>query len=372
MDAQPIEQDALLSRAEVAAILCVGPKTVARWAKAGKLNSFRTPGGHRRFLKADVLALMTGVNHSHDRAPLPLADDASASISAGHDGMVPRLAGTRPPRGLTPPAAAAVVAEAVAIALEAQADEAAKAAIVTADAVAAAATTAAEAALAARRARAYAAAVAAETVASDAARTAAAIQLRADDCAAKLAEAASRAAVIVAAASPPGSERESALTALRLAATVKAAAVATAEDTAAAAASVASAVTAAAAGVAFTVSAAAASYESEVAKVAAALQATATATARQVAAETDVRAMDAASLAREAAAAIVRDDTSADNRETAVRQTSGGTDAPVRGGSSPASTAHSTAAPGAASANDRRIMDTRRHPHIARRGRRRQ
>ena len=76
MDAQPIEQDALLRRAEVAAILCVGPKTVARWAKAGKLNSFRTPGGHRRYLKADVLALMTGVDPSHDHAPLLLADDA--------------------------------------------------------------------------------------------------------------------------------------------------------------------------------------------------------------------------------------------------------------------------------------------------------
>ena len=35
MDAQPIEPDAVLSRAEVAEMLCVGPKTVARWAKAG-------------------------------------------------------------------------------------------------------------------------------------------------------------------------------------------------------------------------------------------------------------------------------------------------------------------------------------------------
>ena len=66
VDAQPIEQDAVLSRAEVAAMLCVGPKTVTRWAKAGKLNSFRTPGGARRFLKADVLTLMTGVKHTHD------------------------------------------------------------------------------------------------------------------------------------------------------------------------------------------------------------------------------------------------------------------------------------------------------------------
>ena len=101
MDAQPIEQDALLRRAEVAAILCVGPKTVARWAKAGKLNSFRTPGGHRRYLKADVLALMTGVNHSGDAAH-SVCRRRLGSIPAGHDGMIAMLAGTRPPPGLTP------------------------------------------------------------------------------------------------------------------------------------------------------------------------------------------------------------------------------------------------------------------------------
>ena len=171
-----------------------------------------------------------------------------------------------------------------------------------------------------------------------------------------MAEAASRAAAIVAAASPPGSERESALTALRLAATVKAAAVATAEDTAAAAASVASAVTAAAAGVAFTVSAAAAAFESEVAKVAATLQATATATARQVAAETDVRARDAASLAREAAAAMVREGTSPPVFPTRLR----------RPKAHPRQQLQCRRA--AANGGDH---GHRRHPHIPGRGRRR-
>jgi excisionase family DNA binding protein len=49
MDAEPIDMDSLLTPTEVAAILYVDPKTVTRWAKAGKLNCFRTPGGHRRF-----------------------------------------------------------------------------------------------------------------------------------------------------------------------------------------------------------------------------------------------------------------------------------------------------------------------------------
>jgi predicted site-specific integrase-resolvase len=32
----------------------VDPKTVTRWAKAGKLGSIRTPGGHRRYSETEV------------------------------------------------------------------------------------------------------------------------------------------------------------------------------------------------------------------------------------------------------------------------------------------------------------------------------
>jgi excisionase family DNA binding protein len=48
--------NALLTPAEVAAAFRVDPKTVTRWAKAGKLSSIRTLGGHRRYLEAEVLA----------------------------------------------------------------------------------------------------------------------------------------------------------------------------------------------------------------------------------------------------------------------------------------------------------------------------
>ena len=48
-DAEP-----LLTPAEVATMFRVDPKTVTRWAKAGKLTSIRTLGGHRRL--ADRLA----------------------------------------------------------------------------------------------------------------------------------------------------------------------------------------------------------------------------------------------------------------------------------------------------------------------------
>jgi excisionase family DNA binding protein len=48
----------LLTPGEVATLFRVDPKTVTRWAKAGKLDSIRTPGGHRRFRDEDVRALL--------------------------------------------------------------------------------------------------------------------------------------------------------------------------------------------------------------------------------------------------------------------------------------------------------------------------
>jgi excisionase family DNA binding protein len=51
----------LLTPGEVAAIFRVDPKTVNRWTKAGKLDSIKTPGGHHRFRKDDVLAFVDGL-----------------------------------------------------------------------------------------------------------------------------------------------------------------------------------------------------------------------------------------------------------------------------------------------------------------------
>ncbi|HWG74289.1 MAG TPA: BldC family transcriptional regulator [Acidimicrobiales bacterium] len=46
--------DALLTPAEVAALFRVNPKTVTRWARAGKINAIRTLGGHRRFRASEI------------------------------------------------------------------------------------------------------------------------------------------------------------------------------------------------------------------------------------------------------------------------------------------------------------------------------
>ncbi len=48
----------LLTPGEVALMFRVDPKTVTRWASAGRIGSIRTPGGHRRFRESEVRALL--------------------------------------------------------------------------------------------------------------------------------------------------------------------------------------------------------------------------------------------------------------------------------------------------------------------------
>lgn len=55
------ESDTLLTPSEVAALFRVDPKTVTRWAKAGKISSIRTLGGHRRYLEAEIRELLQAV-----------------------------------------------------------------------------------------------------------------------------------------------------------------------------------------------------------------------------------------------------------------------------------------------------------------------
>ncbi|AZI58755.1 helix-turn-helix domain-containing protein [Nakamurella antarctica] len=48
----------LLTPGEVALMFRVDPKTVTRWASAGRIGSIRTPGGHRRFREAEVRSML--------------------------------------------------------------------------------------------------------------------------------------------------------------------------------------------------------------------------------------------------------------------------------------------------------------------------
>ena len=49
----------LLTPGEVALLFRVDPKTVTRWASAGRIGSIRTPGGHRRFRESAIHDLLT-------------------------------------------------------------------------------------------------------------------------------------------------------------------------------------------------------------------------------------------------------------------------------------------------------------------------
>jgi len=72
----------LLTPGEVAALFRVDPKTVTRWAAAGRISSIRTPGGHRRFREAEVRALLEGSRTVAVPAP---ADPVKAAIPTQSD-----------------------------------------------------------------------------------------------------------------------------------------------------------------------------------------------------------------------------------------------------------------------------------------------
>jgi excisionase family DNA binding protein len=52
------QHEVLLTPGEVATLFRVDPKTVTRWAKAGKLTAIRTLGGHRRYRQSEVQNLL--------------------------------------------------------------------------------------------------------------------------------------------------------------------------------------------------------------------------------------------------------------------------------------------------------------------------
>ncbi|HCT77526.1 MAG TPA: DNA-binding protein [Micromonosporaceae bacterium] len=73
--------DRLLTPGEVAALFRVDPKTVTRWAAAGRIGSIRTPGGHRRFRESEVKALLEG--------GLDFEDETGPPSSTGMPGRQP-------------------------------------------------------------------------------------------------------------------------------------------------------------------------------------------------------------------------------------------------------------------------------------------
>jgi excisionase family DNA binding protein len=56
----PAAPDRWLTLGQACRVLNVDESTLRRWADAGQVRTFRTPGGHRRFAEADVRAIVQG------------------------------------------------------------------------------------------------------------------------------------------------------------------------------------------------------------------------------------------------------------------------------------------------------------------------
>src|SRR5438046_9231268 len=80
--------DRLLTPGEVANLFRVDPKTVTRWAAAGRIGSIRTPGGHRRFRESEVRALLTGeIVMPDEPSDMPPAQRSAPDGTADRNGV---------------------------------------------------------------------------------------------------------------------------------------------------------------------------------------------------------------------------------------------------------------------------------------------
>lgn len=85
-------RDRLLTPGEVATLFRVDPKTVTRWASAGRIGSIRTPGGHRRFRESEVRALLRG--ETSVSLPTQPAAPAAPAAPTPQSAPTPLLAGS--------------------------------------------------------------------------------------------------------------------------------------------------------------------------------------------------------------------------------------------------------------------------------------
>lgn len=77
-----MNDDELLRPREVAEIFGVRPTTIARWAREGKLTPLRTPGGHRRYTRSGIRALLTD-DAEPDTDERRIAEDAARLYGQG-------------------------------------------------------------------------------------------------------------------------------------------------------------------------------------------------------------------------------------------------------------------------------------------------
>ena len=71
MSAPLAPEDPLLTPSEVGVLFRVSPKTVTRWANAGRIGFVRTLGGHRRYRQTEVDRLLSEGTFSASVRVLP-------------------------------------------------------------------------------------------------------------------------------------------------------------------------------------------------------------------------------------------------------------------------------------------------------------
>ena len=76
------DAEVLLTPKEVAQRFHVNPKTVTRWAKAGKLTAIRTLGGHRRYRESEVLERLREYKESSSQQQDQLMADKNDDMKA--------------------------------------------------------------------------------------------------------------------------------------------------------------------------------------------------------------------------------------------------------------------------------------------------
>lgn len=80
-------EDRLLRTGEVARLFQVSERTVAEWARAGRIRSLRTPGGHRLYPAEEVRRLLAaaggGPEATEAAAPRTVVDNPPAPDPGG-------------------------------------------------------------------------------------------------------------------------------------------------------------------------------------------------------------------------------------------------------------------------------------------------
>jgi len=92
-DRNPFDNARWLTLGQACRILNVDESTLRRWADAGQVRTFRTPGGHRRFAEGDVREIMHG--RAHQREISAVGDLATRRIrrqlTRGHEEWYARV-----------------------------------------------------------------------------------------------------------------------------------------------------------------------------------------------------------------------------------------------------------------------------------------